>query len=146
MDADLTAALARFSERGGELFASASESDIAAANGELAAHDCPVLAVDYAAFMMQANGGACFGFLLYPVMALVEGGASATQATIKERKADFFGRCHVVGQGYNSFIPLLRDFATGEYRWHDEDGSLMARYETIESMLDGPSNFGRRPR
>lgn len=146
MDANLKAALARFSERGGVLFGPANESDIAAANRELAAHDCPLLPLDYAALLMQANGGACFGFMLYPVLALEENGTSMTQATVKERKAGFYDRCHIIGQGYNSFIPLLRDFATGEYRWHDEDGSLLSRHETIEGMLEEISTFGHRPR
>ena len=136
MDETLKAALAQFVARGGKLFEPGSDSDIAAANAELAAHDCPELSPDYVAFLRQANGCVCERILLYPVTTVSDGVLSTVNATIKERKAGHFDRCHVVGQYYNTFMPLLRDWATGEYRWHEEDGSLMFRYDTFESMLD----------
>lgn len=136
----LKSALVSFVEGGGQLFAPATETDIVTANALLAAQDCPILPGDYISFLRKANGGVCFGFVLYPAIAAA-GDPSTVEATIKERKADHFDRCHVVGQGYNSFIPLLRDWATGEYRWHDEDGSLIFRYETFESMVGALIDF-----
>jgi hypothetical protein len=51
----LKTTLGTFVSRGGKLLDPASESDIAAANAELVAHDCPELPPDYVALLKQAN-------------------------------------------------------------------------------------------
>ncbi len=135
MDDPLRTALTTFVARGGVLSAPASDSDsdIAAANSELAAHDCPELPLDYVALLKQTDGLMCPGFLLYPVRGEQ---FSLVSATIKERKQGFHDRCHVVGFVHYELMPVVRDWATGEYRWHDESGPLIGNYASLEMLLE----------
>lgn len=132
MDATLKAALAIFVAQGGVLSAPASDSDLAAANAELAVHDCPELPPDYVTFLKHADGLMCPGFLLYPVRGEQ---FSLVSVTIKERKENFHDRCHVVGFVHYELMPVVRDWATGEYRWHDESGPLIGTYTSLEMLL-----------
>ena len=133
MEDPLKTALATFVAHGGVSLAPASDSDIAAANAELVAHDCPELPLDYVAFLKLANGAMREGFLLYPVRGDQH---SLVSQTIRERKAADLDLCHVVGFVHYELIPVVRDWATGEYRWHDESGSLMGTYTSLEMLLD----------
>lgn len=141
MDDPLKTALATFVARGGVLSAAASDSDIAAANAELAAHDCPELPPDYVALLKQTDGLMCPRFLLYPVRGEH---FSLVSATLKERKQNFYDRCHVVGFVHYELMPVLRDWATREYRWHDESGPLMGTYASLEMLLDDRGKAGLR--
>ena len=132
MDDPLKTALATFVAQGGVLLPAASDSDIAAANAELAAHDCPELPLDYVVFLKHANGLMRAGFLLYPVRGEQH---SLVSETIKERKENFYDRCHVVGFVHFELMPVVRDWATGEYRWHDEGGPVMGTYTSLEMLL-----------
>ena len=132
MDDSLKSALAAFTASGGVLSPPASDGDIAAANAELAAHDCPELPPDYVALLKHANGMMREGFMLYPVRG---DQYSLVTQTIKEKKESVHDRCHVVGFVHYELMPIVRDWATGEYRWHDESGPLMATYTSIEMLL-----------
>jgi hypothetical protein len=109
-----------------------------------AAHGCPALPADYVAFLKKSNGAMGEGFLLYPLRAAESDAASIVNATIKERKKDNYDRCHVIGFVHYELMPVVRDWATGEYQWHDETGSLMARFTSLEGLLDDRSGLFKR--
>lgn len=133
MEDELKAALARFVAQGGVLLPRASDSDIAAANAELVAHDCPELPADYVAFLKRANGLMREGFMLYPVRG---DQWSLVSRTIKERKAADLDRCHVIGFVHYELMPVVRDCTTGEYRWHDESGPLIGSYPSLPRLIE----------
>lgn len=142
MDEPLKAALAKFAAQGGVLLPPASDSEIALANAELAANDCAELPQDYVAFLKHANGVMREGFMLYPVRG---DQFSLVSATIKEKKLSFYEGCHAVGFVHYELMPVLRVWATGEYRWHDESGPLMGTYASLEMLLgDRGKPIGRR--